>query len=183
VHYCYNCQLYISRCGGITDSFEESSCADCIYASQTSQSLYRDSDIWPDTSLVRARLSKLLVTWNKSDHCRPLIMSCNFSRHKDQSPFATTDSGPRKGSFRYSNCFSGVPYLAVIRCKRSNSCGVWMDRVGSLLEFYQICELHFITHIIQLTPASVVAAASLLICARASLPNIPRCAPGQFGEF
>ena len=106
-------------------------------ASQTIQSLMPDSESWPDSSLVLARLSKDLVVSNNSCHFWALSRRLNVNLHSCHSPFAAADSGPRVGSLRYSNRCSGLPRVSVILCRRSNSCGVCIDRVGS---FFGSCQ-------------------------------------------
>jgi hypothetical protein len=42
-------------------------------------------------------------------------------------------------SFKYSKRCSGFPRASVILCKRSNSCGVCIDRIGSCFGSYRCC--------------------------------------------
>lgn len=115
----------------VTYSWFRSSTADRINASHTIQSLNPDSESWPDWSLVLARLSNDLVVSYSSCHFAAFSKRFNLNLHSCHSPFATADSGPSVGSLINSNRCSGFPRASVTLCRRSNSCGVCSDRIGS----------------------------------------------------
>lgn len=153
--------------------------------SQTSQSQNPVSDSWPDPSFVRARLSKVWVVSNSSCQFFTSPSRINLNLHNCHSLFAMTDSGPKEGSWRYSNRCSGFPSVSVILCKSSNSWGVWIERSGSC---FGSCQKELILPdkdlwvFYLLTAAVLVAVASFCIWANANVPHNFRCFSAYEGE-